>query len=134
MNSKKYRTQFTIKFSIALLILITLSFIVLLSVYRLEFNLSNISNSIFIVSAPVFFVSLIIQTGATRATLAISYTAKTWFAPKSTKDQFDNFQEYYDEKSQGHQKDVKFLVFAALVMIIAAFVLAQIVIDARPNM
>lgn len=133
-NEKLLKRQFAIKLAITYAVLLVLSFLVMLFTYDFKWTLTNISNSLFIVNAPIFFVALIIQTGASRATLAVSYTARTWFAPKSTKDQFDNYQEYYDEKAPGHQKDVKHIIIATISLMFVAFIIARIIVDTRPNM
>ena len=131
---KNVKKQFLLKTIIALAVLIVISVLVILIRYDFEWSLTNISNSLFIVNAPVFLIALIMQTGATRATLAVSYTARTMFSYKKTKDQYDSFQEYYDEKALSHQKDVRYILLANLILILIAFILAQIYIDTVPNM
>lgn len=133
-NEKNIKKQFVIKMLITMTILLVISIIFLLFTYDFEWNLTNVSNSLFIVNAPVFFIALIMQTGATRATLAVSYTARTMFSYKKTKDQYDSFQEYYDEKAVVHQKDVRYILLATLILMLVAFILAQIYIDTIPNM
>lgn len=133
-NAKLIKKQFFIKTMITLAVLMVISIIFLLIRYDFIWSLMNVSNSLFIVNAPVFFIALIMQTGATRATLAVSYTARTMFSYKKTKDQYDSFQEYYDERSAGHQKDVRYILLANLILMLIAFILAQVYIDTVPNM
>lgn len=133
-NEKQVKKQFFIKTLIALAVLIVISVIIILFRYDFTWSLINVSNSLFIVNAPVFFIALIMQTGATRATLAVSYTARTMFSYKKTKDQYDSFQDYYDERSASHQKDVRFILIANIILMLIAFILAQVYIDTVPNM
>lgn len=133
-NEKQVKKQFFIKTLITLAILIVISVIIILFRYDFTWSLINVSNSLFIVNAPVFFIALIMQTGATRATLAVSYTARTMFSYKKTKDQYDSFQDYYDERSVSHQKDVRYILLANIILMLIAFILAQVYIDTVPNM
>ncbi|MDY0295082.1 MAG: hypothetical protein RBQ71_04670, partial [Acholeplasmataceae bacterium] len=67
-NEKHLKRQFAIKLAITYAVLLVLSFLVMLFTYDFKWTFTNISNSLFIVNAPIFFVALIIQTGASRAT------------------------------------------------------------------
>jgi len=119
---------------IALLCLIALSTLILLTFYNSDWNYENISNSLFIVNGPAFLIALMIQTGALRATLGVSYTAKAMLNPNKTMDQYDTFQDYVEEKAVKQKRDVKYLLFAALTLIVFAFIFAQLYMDSVPNM
>ena len=131
---KKYLIQQFIKYTIALAILMILSTFILTTIYSFNWTYENISNSLFIINAPAFLIALMIQSGALRATLGVSYTAKAMLNPTKTKDQYDTFQDYVEEKSLKQKRDVLYLLFAALTLIIAAFLFAQLYMETVPNM
>jgi uncharacterized membrane protein (DUF485 family) len=131
---KKYLIQQFIKYIIALAILMILSTFILTTIYSFNWTYENISNSLFIINAPAFLIALMIQSGALRATLGVSYTAKAMLNPTKTKDQYDTFQDYVEEKSLKQKRDVLYLLFAALTLIIAAFLFAQLYMETVPNM
>lgn len=131
---KKELIHQIIKYIIALVCLTALSTFILLTFYSSEWNYENISNSLFIINGPAFLIALMIQTGALRATLGVSYTAKAMLNPNKTKDQYDTFQDYVDEKSIKQKRDVKYLLFATLTLIVFAFIFAQLYMDSVPNM
>lgn len=111
-----------------------LSTFILTTIYSYNWTYENISNSLFIINAPAFLIALMIQSGALRATLGVSYTAKAMLNPTKTKDQYDTFQDYVEEKSLKQKRDVLYLLFAALTLIIAAFLFAQLYMETVPNM
>jgi len=131
---KKHLIQQFIKYIIALAILMILSTFILTTIYSFNWTYENISNSLFIINAPAFLIALMIQSGALRATLGVSYTAKAMLNPTKTKDQYDTFQDYVEEKSLKQKRDVLYLLFAALTLIIAAFLFAQLYMETVPNM
>ena len=131
---KKHLIQQFIKYIIALAILMILSTFIFTTIYSFNWTYENISNSLFIINAPAFLIALMIQSGALRATLGVSYTAKAMLNTTKTKDQYDTFQDYVEEKSLKQKRDVLYLLFAALTLIIAAFLFAQLYMETVPNM
>jgi hypothetical protein len=131
---KKELIEQIIKYFVAVIVLAILSLLILSSLYGFEWNYENISNSLFVVNGPAFLIALMIQSGALRATLGVSYTAKAMLNPTKTKDQYDTFQDYVDEKSLKQKRDVKYLLFAALTLIVVALLLAQLYMESVPNM
>lgn len=122
MNRKK----FTKYYFISLLVLSFLSLLLLGLLYRFEFSLENISNSLFIINIIVFSVGLIFQTGATRTFMSMSYTMKTWFKRKETKENYENFHDYYNQHEKQHKKNIAYLIFATITLIIIAAILGAI--------
>lgn len=120
------KKELLIKYFITLFVLIVVSFIFFLVFYQFNFRLSYISNSLFFINISVFVVSLIMQTGATRTFIPMSYTFKTWFKYKDTKEKYDNFDEYYKDNEKNHKKDVKHIMLASITLILIAIILAII--------
>ena len=131
---KKELLKQIIKYFIAIIALALLSMLILSSLYGFEWNYENISNSLFVVNGPAFLIALMIQSGALRATLGVSYTAKAMINPTKTKDQYDTFQDYVEEKSLKQRRDVKYLLFATLTLLIVALLFAQLYMESVPNM
>lgn len=95
-------------------------------VYDFEFRKDYISNSIFVISISVFFISLIMHTGATRLFLGISYTSKTWINSKKTREEYPTFREYFEEKSKSHVKYSLDVIVISLIYLLIAFALINL--------
>ncbi len=122
-----------IKYLVTSIVMLLLIVLVWGLAYQFELRLDSISNSIFIISVSVLAIALIIHTGATRATLGLSYTARAMFSPTKIKEKYHNFQEYYDEKAPGHVKRLDYIIIVSIIFVIIAFVLSMIYISSVPN-
>jgi hypothetical protein len=101
--------------------------------YGFEVSLEAISNSTFLISITVFVIALIMHTGATRATLGLSYTARSMVTPTKMKEKYAHFKEYYDEKAPKHVKRMDYLLIICGIFIAIAFILSMIYIGQTPN-
>lgn len=131
MKAKLTNKQKAKKLIINFLVMTVLNLLTLLIVYKFEISYMNASNSIFIVNMISFAIAIILQTGATRLTLGLSYTGKTIFQPKKTKEEYETLNDYYEEKAPLHKKDVKYLIYVNITYIIIAFILAQIYLETK---
>lgn len=111
-----------------------ISLIVLATTYNFDWAVDNVSNSIFVVNIPIFLIGVILQTGATRATLGTTYTTRMLFSYRKMKDEYETFGDYYDEKSSKHSKNVVYVLAASAIWIAVAVVLSIIYLEYVPNM
>ncbi len=133
VSNKLTNKQIAIRAAISFAALGLISLIVLWSVYDFEWSLDTVSNSVFIVNVPVFLVAVVMQTGATRVTIGMTYATRMFFTYRKMKEEYDGYGEYYDEKSPGHTKNMVYIMIAAGLWIAIAFILSAQYLADTPN-
>lgn len=111
---------------ISFVIMVLLSLLVFWTVYDFDIRLDYISNSLFIVNMISFVIALVMQTGATRIYIGFTYSFKTLMKPKQTSEEYPSMQDYYDERAPKHKKNVSYLLFVNILLLIVSYILSII--------
>lgn len=109
---------------ISLVSMVVLSVLVFWTIYDFEVRFDYMSNSLFIVNMISFVIALVMQTGATRIYIGFTYSFKSLMKPKQTSEEYPSMQDYYDERAPKHKKNVSYLLFVNVFLLIVAYVLS----------
>ncbi|MDR0831327.1 MAG: hypothetical protein LBM99_00330 [Bacillales bacterium] len=113
-----------IKYLFCVLFLLFFSLLLWLFVYERELDYLTISDSLFVPSVIVFFMGLVLTTGSLRITLAFRYTFLVFFNRKNTKEKYQTFKDYYDDKKNNDYKKTIFMIYTSLVFLLVALIFA----------
>jgi hypothetical protein len=114
------------KILISAIVLLVLSFLVMWLVYDFSWRFDHISNSLFVVNMSSLAIALVLQTGATRAYIGLTYTAKNIFKPKKTKEEYPSMQDFYDDRAPSHIKQVSYIIVVNGFYLVVSFIFAQL--------
>ena len=131
MSKLKKVIGFLLALLIRFFILFAASVVIWGFVYRFEFKVDIISNSIFIVNVIVFLIALIIHLGATRIFISLGYTTKYIFNYKKTKNKYDGYLDYYQEVAPTHKKDMTYWLLSSALWLLIAIILASVYLQTK---
>lgn len=115
-----------IKYLISLGLFLLLSFVILWTVYKLEFNKSNVSDSLFISNIIIFLISIGINIGAGNIFNPLKYTAKKIFTRNKTNDIPISYSDYLEDKelkNENYKDQPWYITYASGTLLIIAFIL-----------
>lgn len=117
------------KMLISAIVLLVLSFLVMWLVYDFSWRFDHISNSLFVVNMTSLVIAIMLQTGATRAYIGLTYTAKSIFKPRKTKEEYPSMQDFYDDRAPSHIKQVSYLIVVNGFYLFIAIIFAQLYLN-----
>lgn len=123
-NSKKNKfIAFLKPYMISIGFLLLASFLVLLIVYKLDFEYKYISNSLFIPNILVLIFSVGINVGAMNILNPLKYTVQKIVNPEKTKEKYGNYAGYLEQKEEKN-KNYWFLTAGTATLLIVALIFA----------
>lgn len=125
MKNKQRIIRFIIRYIISIVSLLISSLLLLLLLYNFKFEYRYISNSLFIPSILVFYVSIGINVGALNIFNPMKYTLRKIINPKKTKEEFADYADYLEQK-EVKKSNFWFLTIASITIIIIAIIFAII--------
>lgn len=113
-----------LRFSLILMSITLLAFLLHLIIYRYDFSIINASNVLFVVGIIVFMPSLVAMTSSYRVFTSMRYAVRVMLSPQF-RHEYPTFKDYKSEK----EKEIKTSLFfetmlASLIMIVASAILA----------